>query len=489
MAYDGNKLSIIAATIEGVFNTGVYIGTDPIETVTGANYISDGQKRGLPLGCTVWYFDGTDVFDCFVSAVEAAPGFGVTLAQISGGGGTFDLTITDGTHTVANVDHILFAGGPVVSGTSPNGVVTITIPPPADAGIIPESGPTPVKISAFTSPSEIGPVGFATGIFPDGDDFINVNFTQLQLLSGRPDTGDSVYGIAGSSDGTSGSYAGVWEIRGGTGLGTGAHGGAVHMFAGGANTANGVGGSASMFGGQGDLGGGVGVQAGNTADGTAGSAVLGAGYATGLGDGGNVYVRAGDAGNGTGGDVQITAGLGYVAGGGVSIVGGSGGNVAGGVSITAGGMTSLTGNGAAMYVSSGVSLGDTYTSGGVTLKVGQAQGGGDGGKMYLLGGDSPGSYAGLSFYSGTGGLIEVRAGGGGEYDSPSTGHGAGGNLHLYSGFATGSGFKSGDIILRVGNAAAGATKGTLFIRNLPTSSAGLTSGGVWLNSNVMTVVP
>lgn len=40
------------------------------------------------------------------------------------------LTITDGAHAVSNVNHILFAGGPVVSGVSPNGVVTVNLTSP-----------------------------------------------------------------------------------------------------------------------------------------------------------------------------------------------------------------------------------------------------------------------------------------------------------------------------------------------------------------------
>ena len=54
-----------------------------------------------------------------------------TLASCVPGFAGFNLTITDSVHTVANVNHILF-NGPTVGGVSPNGTVTITIPPAFD---------------------------------------------------------------------------------------------------------------------------------------------------------------------------------------------------------------------------------------------------------------------------------------------------------------------------------------------------------------------
>lgn len=493
MAYDGNKLSIIAATIEGVFNTGVLIGTDDIDTVLTANYISDGQKRGLPKGCTVWYFDGTDVFDCFVSAVEAAPGFGVTLSEIGGGSTPFDLTITDGTHTVANVNHILFVG-PVVSGTSPNGVVTVSA---GAAAIIPESGPTPIKISGFTdSPTPMGPVGRATGIMPDGDDFLNFNFTQHDLLSGRPGTGDSVYAQAGSSSGSAGSYAGLWTVKGGYGDGVGSFGGAAEVIGGGASGTTGFGGNVQLIGGDALHAGSV-FAVGGYSDTDSGGRFSAAGGDSGSGDAGDVSIKGGESfgsGVGTGGTLTLLSGLGDASTGDI-IIGAPSSNSAntahdgGNVTIYSAG--SAHGNGGALLLQSG-DVGDGgpgYTSGGITLQVGQAPDGADGGPMYFLGGVSGGNASGPSFGGGTGGLIEVRAGGGGNFDTPAVGHGTGGDLGLYSGFGVGTGHVSGNITIRVGNVADSATLGFLFIRNLPTSSSGVPSGGVWLNSNVMTIVP
>lgn len=85
MAYVGNQLSVITDSIENVFNVAVLIGTDPIEDVLVANYISDGQKRGLVAGGIVYYFNGSVTYECFVSALQAPPGFGVTLVESSGG--------------------------------------------------------------------------------------------------------------------------------------------------------------------------------------------------------------------------------------------------------------------------------------------------------------------------------------------------------------------------------------------------------------------
>lgn len=64
---------------------------DSIATIQGANYMTDGQKRGLALGSVVMV--ATDfvsagnpvVHPCYVSAVQAAGvGFGVTLTLCPG---------------------------------------------------------------------------------------------------------------------------------------------------------------------------------------------------------------------------------------------------------------------------------------------------------------------------------------------------------------------------------------------------------------------
>ncbi len=65
-------------------------GGDAIATILGANYISDGQKRGLTLGSFVLIITdyvsvGTDVGRlAYVSAVQAtSSGYGVTLSLIA----------------------------------------------------------------------------------------------------------------------------------------------------------------------------------------------------------------------------------------------------------------------------------------------------------------------------------------------------------------------------------------------------------------------
>ena len=90
MAYIGNQLSWLAGTLAGFGapegQNAIFFyanSTDSLATVLGANYISDGQKRGLQnLGNIVFFFDGTNVFPLVVTALQAnASGYGVTLSQ------------------------------------------------------------------------------------------------------------------------------------------------------------------------------------------------------------------------------------------------------------------------------------------------------------------------------------------------------------------------------------------------------------------------
>lgn len=182
MAYVGNQLSLIAASIENTGgNSAVLIGVDAIGTVTGANYISDGQKRGLVLGSSVWYFNGSTAYQCYVSAVEAFPAAGVTLTQVAGGGG--------------------------------------------GVAIEPESGPS-IKISAITAATlPMGADDFLTGL----QDGANANFSQTQILSGRNGGlyGSSISLIAGY--GTVG--AGSVHLNAG-GASTGEEGASATFFGG-----------------------------------------------------------------------------------------------------------------------------------------------------------------------------------------------------------------------------------------------------------------
>lgn len=87
MAYTGNTLSVISATVEGVYNEAIYIhASDTLATVTGANYISDGQIRGLTLGTRVNVLLNNVLYILQVSALQAAAsGSGVTLSGLGGG--------------------------------------------------------------------------------------------------------------------------------------------------------------------------------------------------------------------------------------------------------------------------------------------------------------------------------------------------------------------------------------------------------------------
>ena len=96
MAYISNQLSIIANTMamfgatEGQFALGYYNhASDSLATILGANYISDGQKRGLLVGSVIYVQTTAGIFQCEVSAVQApASGYGVTLELMSASTGT-----------------------------------------------------------------------------------------------------------------------------------------------------------------------------------------------------------------------------------------------------------------------------------------------------------------------------------------------------------------------------------------------------------------
>ena len=86
MAYIPNNLSVVSATIEGNWNTAVYIHpSDSLATVTGANYISDGQQRGLENGDIVWAILNNVAYLLQVSASQTLPSLGVTLSGVAGG--------------------------------------------------------------------------------------------------------------------------------------------------------------------------------------------------------------------------------------------------------------------------------------------------------------------------------------------------------------------------------------------------------------------
>ena len=86
MAYIANNLSVVSTTIEGNWNTAVYSHpSDSLATVTGANYISDGQQRGLENGDIVWAILNNVAYLLQVSSAQASPNLGVTLSGVAGG--------------------------------------------------------------------------------------------------------------------------------------------------------------------------------------------------------------------------------------------------------------------------------------------------------------------------------------------------------------------------------------------------------------------
>lgn len=97
--YTPNQLSQITANIENVPNLFAYnaqsLSTgntgDSIATIQGTNYFSDGQKRGLGLGNPIDvitdFVGGAGVpvcHKCYVAALQASPGLGVTVTLCPG---------------------------------------------------------------------------------------------------------------------------------------------------------------------------------------------------------------------------------------------------------------------------------------------------------------------------------------------------------------------------------------------------------------------
>ena len=90
MAYIGGNLSTISQTIEGSFNIYAYFHpTDSLATVTAANYMSDGQMRGMEPGNFVILVLGSltapTVYLTQVASAQVLPLQGVTLGGIGGG--------------------------------------------------------------------------------------------------------------------------------------------------------------------------------------------------------------------------------------------------------------------------------------------------------------------------------------------------------------------------------------------------------------------
>lgn len=138
-----------------------------------------------------------------------------------------------------------------------------------------------------------------------------------------------------------------------------------------------------------------------------------------------------------------------------------------------GGVGDGTGQGgpAAMY---GGNAGATGIGG--AARVAAGYGGatsGPGGSAFLIGGAAT---------SGSGGSVLIQSG-------YTAGGGNAGSIQLQPAIGGGASGNGGSLIITLPAGAGTGHAGRLVITGLPTSSAGLSSGDVWLNSNVLTIVP
>ncbi len=102
--------------------------------------------------------NGTEAFPCDQTVSGEITTVSATISQLAAYlAGISSLSITDGTHTVSGVTDIMFAGA-VVSGTSPNGVVTIS----ASGGVTSVTG-TANQIAATPTTGAVS-LAFATNI-------------------------------------------------------------------------------------------------------------------------------------------------------------------------------------------------------------------------------------------------------------------------------------------------------------------------------------
>lgn len=187
----------------------------------------------------------------------------------------------------------------------------------------------------------------------------------------------------------------------------------------------------------------------------------------------------------------------------IHIIGGDGGTVSGNGSLIAIDTGSAVGGGegGTFSVNAGAGVG-ANNGGGVTLQAGTGGAAGDGGIAVLQAGPggingaggSASIRGGSAIYEGSGGQV-LAISGSGSGDHP------GGRLYLSSGDG-GNGVNpdensgnGGNVELNVGRAGVpdgagvAGVNGNLIITGLPTSAAGLPSGAIWLNSNVLTIVP
>lgn len=186
-------------------------------------------------------------------------------------------------------------GGGATGATGATGTPGPTGATGSGAAIIPESGSSPIKISAFPTSAAAGmaPTALLTGLDAGG---ANANYTQAQILSGASapvSSGLSGYGIfaaGGAGDGV--GSGGNWRVYGGQAGITG--NGGIGVIGGGA------GGATSGYGGSGALQGGA-----SYGSSYAGKAGMYGGIAHGTGNGGNVELAPGGSSGGSPGYLKF----------------------------------------------------------------------------------------------------------------------------------------------------------------------------------------
>jgi len=143
------------------------------------------------------------------------------------------------------------------------------------------------------------------------------------------------------------------------------------------------------------------------------------------------------------------------------------------------------GDGGQIEITAGDGGSTSGDGGGITLTAGVTYGGVGGNVVVDAGNSDNASTAGkIDFNAGNGGeggRIQILAGGS---NADST---DGGVIQIQSGQANGATANGGNVNIYLGTGT--TNRGRLNITGLPTSSAGLSSGDIWLNSNVLTIVP
>ncbi len=372
-----------------------------------------------------------------------------------------NLTITDGTHTVAGTTRITVTGA-TIGGASPNATLTVS-GGGGGASILVESGSS-AKESAFpAAATNMAAADTVTGL----QGGLNVNFSQAQILRTPLNTSTPLYVGTGNTTG------------GNTGVGN------IH-FDGGDNFGNGNPGN-------------IGISAGGS------SAV--AGYSV---NGGHVIIEGGDqyySPTGNGGYVTIRAGTGYLGNGGnIGLYSGltrhsgkSSGNVYIGTSLApiGGGSpghlifkniipTSDPSVSGAIWATSGVLIqsGHTLPIPSAQLPVYAATAGNPGTTVRITAGAGTGGVGGNSYLTaGAGGY--GFAGGNTIIAAGQSGYTAGGgSLYLRSGLGQSGGFFSGNIVVEPAVGLYGAATGKLVINNLPTTDPAI-SNAVWADNGVL----